>query len=99
MQQARAAIILKSPERHCRTGRLRRQQCAPLVAVTALNMLTTAQASAPAEVQPAIAATLEGLARDQAAWDIVQNIWFGVSLGSVLLLAAIGLAITFGVMA
>jgi urea transport system permease protein len=28
----------------------------------------------------------------------VQNIWYGLSLGSVLLLAAIGLAITFGVM-
>jgi urea transport system permease protein len=28
----------------------------------------------------------------------VQNIWFGLSLASVLLLAAIGLAITFGVM-
>ena len=27
-----------------------------------------------------------------------QNVWFGLSLGSVLLLAAIGLAITFGVM-
>ena len=27
-----------------------------------------------------------------------QNIWYGLSLGSVLLLAAIGLAITFGVM-
>jgi urea transport system permease protein len=28
----------------------------------------------------------------------MQNIWYGLSLGSVLLLAAIGLAITFGVM-
>jgi urea transport system permease protein len=28
----------------------------------------------------------------------VQNTWYGLSLGSVLLLAAIGLAITFGVM-
>ncbi len=28
----------------------------------------------------------------------VQNIWYGLSLGSVLLLSAIGLAITFGVM-
>ena len=28
----------------------------------------------------------------------IQNIWYGLSLGSVLLLAAIGLAITFGVM-
>ena len=33
-----------------------------------------------------------------ALWDAAQNVWFGLSLGSVLLLAAIGLAITFGVM-
>ncbi len=31
-------------------------------------------------------------------WQALQNVWYGVSLGSVLLLAAIGLAITFGVM-
>ncbi len=31
-------------------------------------------------------------------WEIVQNSWYGLSLGSVLLLASIGLAITFGVM-
>jgi urea transport system permease protein len=31
-------------------------------------------------------------------WNIGQNVWYGISLGSVLLLAAIGLAITFGVM-
>jgi urea transport system permease protein len=33
-----------------------------------------------------------------AMWSAVQNAWYGLSLGSVLLLAAIGLAITFGVM-
>ena len=33
-----------------------------------------------------------------AVWETVQNAWYGLSLGSVLLLAAIGLAITFGVM-
>ncbi|HEY3147242.1 MAG TPA: urea ABC transporter permease subunit UrtB, partial [Dongiaceae bacterium] len=33
-----------------------------------------------------------------AMWSTVQNAWYGLSLGSVLLLAAIGLAITFGVM-
>jgi len=33
-----------------------------------------------------------------ALWSSVQNAWYGLSLGSVLLLAAIGLAITFGVM-
>ncbi len=51
---------------------------------------------------PAIAeAAAEGVARierAQALWSWVQNLWFGLSLGSVLLLAAIGLAITFGVM-
>jgi urea transport system permease protein len=31
-------------------------------------------------------------------WSVAQNVWYGISLGSVLLLAAIGLAITFGVM-
>ena len=31
-------------------------------------------------------------------WSHAQNVWFGLSLGSVLLLAAVGLAITFGVM-
>ena len=33
-----------------------------------------------------------------ALWNVVQNLWYGVSASSVLLLAAIGLAITFGVM-
>jgi urea transport system permease protein len=33
-----------------------------------------------------------------ALWSTAQNAWYGLSLGSVLLLAAIGLAITFGVM-
>ena len=40
-------------------------------------------------------ATIE---RTLAYWNAVQNVWYGISLGSVLLLAAIGLAITFGVM-
>jgi len=33
-----------------------------------------------------------------SVWNGAQNVWYGISLGSVLLLAAIGLAITFGVM-
>ena len=36
--------------------------------------------------------------RSLAAWGAAQNVWYGLSLGSVLFLAAIGLAITFGVM-
>jgi urea transport system permease protein len=33
-----------------------------------------------------------------ALWGVAQNLWYGLSASSVLLLAAIGLAITFGVM-
>ncbi len=33
-----------------------------------------------------------------ALWRVAQNLWYGLSASSVLLLAAIGLAITFGVM-
>src|SRR5690606_13051411 len=47
---------------------------------------------------PALEASIDSLARTRAVWDLMQNVWYGVSLGSVLLLAAIGLAITFGVM-
>ncbi|MBL9059661.1 MAG: urea ABC transporter permease subunit UrtB [Mangrovicoccus sp.] len=43
-------------------------------------------------------AAVDEILRQKKMWDLVQNVWFGLSLGSVLLLAAIGLAITFGVM-
>ncbi|EGE57974.1 UNVERIFIED_ORG: urea transport system permease protein [Rhizobium esperanzae] len=64
----------------------------------ALTILTTAMTTAPDDLKPAIQAEINTINRDLALWDIVQNVWYGLSLGSVLLLAAIGLAITFGVM-
>ncbi|GAB4071013.1 urea ABC transporter permease subunit UrtB [Ancylobacter sonchi] len=58
--------------------------------------------SVPADASPAVKAAAQdaiaGIERSLAIWSVGQNIWYGVSLGSVLLLAAIGLAITFGVM-
>jgi urea transport system permease protein len=98
MEQARAVIMLKSPDASVED----KAAAVPVVQAIggrdALNTLTTALTSAPDEVKPAINLAIEGLARDRAVWDVAQNIWFGISLGSVLLLAAIGLAITFGVM-
>jgi len=44
------------------------------------------------------AAALKNIADRLAFWTVLGNVFYGVSLGSVLLLAAIGLAITFGVM-
>ncbi len=56
-------------------------------AATAEGTLKTSAESAAALIE-----------RSLAAWATAQNVWYGLSLGSVLLLAAIGLAITFGVM-
>jgi urea transport system permease protein len=44
------------------------------------------------------AAAISAIQSKLAIWATAQNAWYGLSLGSVLLLAAIGLAITFGVM-
>ncbi len=50
------------------------------------------------EVRAAAAAGVSAIEQRLALWEALQNVWYGLSLGSVLLLAAIGLAITFGVM-
>jgi urea transport system permease protein len=50
------------------------------------------------KVRAAAAAALKKVDDKLALWAVVENIFQGVSLGSVLMLAAIGLAITFGVM-
>lgn len=52
---------------------------------------------APAVKSAAIAA-LAAVSEKIAFYGFMENLFFGLSLGSVLLLAAIGLAITFGVM-
>ena len=44
------------------------------------------------------ASAISSIQSNLAIWATAQNAWYGLSLGSVLLLAAIGLAITFGVM-
>jgi len=49
-------------------------------------------------VRGAAAETLADIERSFAFWSGLGNVFQGISLGSVLLLAAIGLAITFGVM-
>jgi urea transport system permease protein len=50
------------------------------------------------EIKAAAAAALASIKTRLALWNVVQNLVYGVSAASVLLLAAIGLAITFGVM-
>src|SRR5581483_9123320 len=52
----------------------------------------------PEALKRAVADAITAIDNWLAVWSVAQNFWYGLSLGSVLLLAAIGLAITFGVM-
>ncbi len=63
-------------------------------ALSLLTPLLTVEGPVGEAAQAAVT-TIEG---NLVLWDALQNVWYGLSLGSVLLLAAIGLAITFGVM-
>ena len=81
----------RQDRRHRRDPRPRRPGCARparrLAGRSAAPTCARPRAAASAKIQSTL-----------AIWNTVQNAWYGLSLGSVLLLAAIGLAITFGVM-
>ena len=97
MELAEAVIILK-------TDAPAEDKKAAIALVTshgdrdALTVLSTTLATAPDELKPDIQAGIDAINRQLQLWDVAQNLTYGLSLGSVLLLAAIGLAITFGVM-
>jgi urea transport system permease protein len=98
LQEARAAVILNLSAAN---------EADQIEAVATIRPRADQEALAllsglPVSTNPAVAhAAREAIAAIQsklALWDAAQNAWYGLSLGSVLLLAAIGLAITFGVM-
>ncbi|MGJ3262338.1 MAG: urea ABC transporter permease subunit UrtB [Salinarimonas sp.] len=64
----------------------------------ARGLLLGLPADAPEALRAAAADAISAIDRRLEIQGHVQNVFFGLSLGSVLLLAAIGLAITFGVM-
>ena len=61
-------------------------------------LANVAGADQDAGVRDAATAALKRVEQRLALWGALGNVFQGVSLGSVLLLAAVGLAITFGVM-
>ncbi|MER0239791.1 urea ABC transporter permease subunit UrtB [Fulvimarina sp. MAC8] len=98
MEQARAAAILQSdrPDEEKAEVTSVLAQRGDRQAQTYLNAF-----AASTEDDAARVAATSAVAQIQSNinfWNQAQNIWYGLSLGSVLLLAAIGLAITFGVM-
>jgi urea transport system permease protein len=97
LQSAIASATLKSD----------RPEAEKLIAIDTLSqhmdrdtaaMLTAYAASADGALKDHAQAAADKIAESLSTWAVIQNIWYGLSLASVLLLAAIGLAITFGVM-
>ncbi|MXQ13940.1 urea ABC transporter permease subunit UrtB [Microvirga makkahensis] len=98
LESARAAILLIRPDAppmqklaSIETLRIRGDQ-------EALALLSNLPSNAPSEVVAAAGKAADGIRTHLAFWEAFQSVWYGISLGSVLLLAAIGLAITFGTM-
>ena len=97
-REAEAALILanpdSSPEEKAKAIAILRDR-GDQDAIAALRIAESATTPAIADGARAAIASIEQRLKIIAG---VQNIWHGLSLGSVLLLASIGLAITFGVM-
>jgi urea transport system permease protein len=96
--QARAAILLVMPsaaeaDRLAAVATLRDRGDQE-----ALALLSSPPDGAPDTVHAAALQAVAAIQNRLALVAMAQNVVYGVSLGSVLLLAAIGLAITFGVM-
>ena len=97
MQAARAEILLKT-----NASDADKEAAIDTIAAQgnqdAVSILTAALTNAPDSLKPAIQKRIDSINQTLALWGVGENVWYGISLGSVLLLAAIGLAITFGVM-
>jgi urea transport system permease protein len=98
MEQARAAILLNkddvpTAEKIAAVEVVRERGDQDAIAVLGAILPT-----ASPEVRQAAEKAIDAIRSELSLWETGQNLWYGLSLGSVLLLAAIGLAITFGVM-
>ena len=104
LERARAAVLIETSEdtvaRQAALQTLARFTDSDVRTLVASLLVTTdAGFAEPDEaVRAAATITLQEIDAGIARWTLVGNLFQGLSLGSVLLLAAIGLAITFGVM-
>ncbi|MDR6816786.1 urea transport system permease protein [Neorhizobium sp. 2083] len=97
MEEARAVSLLSS-DRSVDEKRAAIQTIKNYGGRNAIGILMGASASLDPSLKGDVNAAIASIESGQRLWDMAQNVWYGLSLGSVLLLAAIGLAITFGVM-
>ena len=97
MERARAAAILNSDSDEA-TKIAAVETIAKKADQEARSILLAVAEETDGALRAAIDKAVVAVEGSLALWSTAQNIWYGLSLGSVLLLAAIGLAITFGVM-
>jgi urea transport system permease protein len=100
LEQARAAILVASPEREERLAAARTlgESREPAMKALLERRLAGEQAETDAEIRKALATSLASVARRVAIGEYAGIVFSGISLGSILLLAALGLAITYGLM-
>ena len=98
LEQARAAVILSQEGAEVANKVAAVEIIRTRGDQDAIAVLGAIPATAPSAVRNAAAKAIDAIKSELSLWETAQNLWYGLSLGSVLLLAAIGLAITFGVM-
>ncbi|MFG1274818.1 urea ABC transporter permease subunit UrtB [Xanthobacter flavus] len=98
LAQARAAILIGKADAPEPDRRAAIQLIAARGDQESISLLRSLPANSPPALKAAAEAGIMKAEESLKFWAVVQNVWYGLSLGSVLLLAAIGLAITFGVM-
>ena len=96
--QARAAVLLTKPDASDSEKVTAVEVIAERADQDSLALLTAAARDGSPIVKLAAESSIGAVAKRLQIINALQNVWYGLSLGSVLLLAAIGLAITFGVM-
>ena len=98
LKEARAAIVLADEGAQTEKRLSAIETLRARGGQESLSLVETASASKDAAIAERAAAAASSIKTRLTLWNYLQNVWYGLSLGSVLLLAAIGLAITFGVM-
>jgi urea transport system permease protein len=99
MEQARAAVVLAIADSSEADKLAAIAVLAGRGDLAAQSLLESVSGgSQPPAVAKAAADAVAAIAWRQQIWALAQGVFYGLSLGSVLLLAAAGLAITFGVM-
>jgi urea transport system permease protein len=97
LREAQAAALLKSGTGSTEARLSAVGDVAGRADLAARSLLSSLQGQPP-PVAAAIDAAVRDIDHKQQLWGLVEDVYYGLSLGAVLLLAATGLAITFGVM-